>query len=88
MPSLISGNKKQENTSQSTDLVECDFQGLPCMPLLKVDTGDPVLAEDGRSRLNKHFCCLPLVMERSEGTLALLRLALEGIGDWWQVELQ
>lgn len=42
---------------------------------------EPLLVEEGRSRLNKHLCCLPAFIASSEGTLALLRLALEGIGD-------
>ena len=66
-------------------LLGCDFQEFSWAPLVYVHTGEPLLVEEGRSGLNKHLCCLPVFMASSEGTLALLRLALEGIGDWWQL---
>lgn len=66
-------------------LAKWDFHGLLCAPLLYVQTSSVFLAAaGGRSAASKHFCCLPLLMERTEGTLALLRLALEGMGEGWQ----
>lgn len=62
-------------------LVGCDFQDLSWALLVYVHADELFLVEEGRSLLNKHLCCLPVFMASSEGTLALLRLALEGIGD-------
>lgn len=72
---------------ERTNLVEWDFHSLLCTALL-YELGDLFRVEDGQLLCNKHFCCPPGVVESSEGTLALLRLALEGIGDRWTVKLQ
>lgn len=67
-------------------LVAYDFHGLLCAPLLNVGA-DPFFLLQEIWFLLKQLCWLPLVTEKTVCTLALLRLALEGICDELLVEL-